>query len=170
MSTYSYSGNKKHKKKQNHASEYLPYLINELADEIEVVEQVLSGGEEGQVLTADSAGKAQWAAGGGGGGGVIYDGIEETHEFDFEEGSHKINLTLTLNGEPINEDSFVMYKTSNTQLDFSSGSIYLADYNETSKFVYANVPGGTGSLYVKFYLPSGATMVFLIHEDAGGSL
>lgn len=61
MPTYSYSGNKKHKKKQNHASEYLPYLINELADEIEVVEQVLSRGEEGQVLTANSNGKAQWA-------------------------------------------------------------------------------------------------------------
>jgi len=67
MSTYSYSGNKKHKKKQNHASEYLPYLINELADEIEVVEQVLSRGEEGQVLTANSNGKAQWAEGGGSG-------------------------------------------------------------------------------------------------------
>ena len=61
MARYSYSGNKKHKKKQNHASEYLPYLINELADEIEVVEQVLSGGEEGQILTADSAGKAKWS-------------------------------------------------------------------------------------------------------------
>ena len=61
MARYSYSGNKKHKKKQNHASEYLPYLINELADEIEIVEEALSGGEEGQVLTADSNGKAQWA-------------------------------------------------------------------------------------------------------------
>ena len=61
MARYSYSGNKKHKKKQNHASEYLPYLINELADEIEIVEQVLSGGEEGQVLTANSNEKAQWA-------------------------------------------------------------------------------------------------------------
>ena len=68
MARYSYSGNKKHKKKQNHASEYLPYLINELADEIEIVEQVLSGGEEGQVLTADSNGKAQWAEASGGGG------------------------------------------------------------------------------------------------------
>ena len=73
MATYSYSGNKKHKKKQNHASEYLPYLINELADEIEVVEQVLSGGEEGQALTADSAGKAKWAASSCGGGGGITD-------------------------------------------------------------------------------------------------
>lgn len=70
MATYSYSGNKKHKKKQDHASEYLPYLINDLSDEIEVVEQALSGGEEGQVLTADSTGKAQWAEGGGGGSGV----------------------------------------------------------------------------------------------------
>ena len=72
MARYSYSGNKKHKKKQNHASEYLPYLINELADEIEVVEQALSNGEEGQVLTADSAGKAKWSAPvGGSGGGAI---------------------------------------------------------------------------------------------------
>lgn len=47
MARYSYSWNKKHKKKQNHASEYLPYIINELADEIEIVEQALSGGEEG---------------------------------------------------------------------------------------------------------------------------
>ena len=167
MGTYAYSGNQ-NKQRDNHADEYLPDLLNDIQDEIEIVEQVLSGGEEGQVLTADSNGKAQWAAGGG--GGVIYDGIEETHEYDFEEESHKINLTLTLNEEPINEDSFVMYKISNTQLDFSSSDIYLADYNETSKFVYANAPGGTGDLYVKFYLPSGATMVFLIHEAPGGSI
>ena len=167
MARYSYSGNKKHKKKQNHASEYLPYIINDLSDEIEVVEQVLSGGEEGQVLTADSAGKAKWAEARG--GGVIYDGIEETHEYDSEEGAYKINLTLTLNGESINEDSFVMYKTSNTQLGFSSNdSFYIADYTETSKFVYADIPGGfSRNLYVKFYLPSGATMVFLIHDASG---
>ena len=81
MATYSYSGNKKHKKKQNHASEYLPYLINELADEIEVVEQVLSRGEEGQVLTANSNGKAQWAAGGSGGGSgsSFYDEVQITN-------------------------------------------------------------------------------------------
>ena len=68
MARYSYSGNKKHKKKQNHASEYLPYIINDLSDEIEIVEQALSAGQEGQVLTADSAGKAQWAEASGGGG------------------------------------------------------------------------------------------------------
>lgn len=62
MTRYSYSGNKKHKKKQNHASEYLPYIINDLADEIEVVEQALSGGEEGQVLSADGSGRASWEA------------------------------------------------------------------------------------------------------------
>ena len=205
MARYSYSGNKKHKKKQNHASEYLPYIINDLSDEIEVVEQALSAGQEGQVLTADSAGKAQWAdllndiqdeieiveqvlSGGeegqvltadsagkaqwaeARGGGVIYDGIEETHEYDSEEGAYKINLTLTLNGESINDDSFVMYKTSRTQLDFSQSDFYMKDYTETSKFVYADIPVGTGigNLYVKFYLPSGATMVFLIYDASGG--
>lgn len=165
MGTYAYSGNQ-NKQRDNHADEYLPDLLNDIQDEIEIVEQVLSGGEEGQVLTADSNGKAQWAEASGG-GGVIYDGIEETHEYDIEEGAFKINLTLTLNGESINEDSFVMYKTSNTQLDFSLSDFYMNDYTETRKFVYANVPGGTGDLYVKFYLPSGATMVFLIYESVG---
>lgn len=170
MARYSYSGNKKDKKKQNHASEYLPYIINDLSDEIEIVEQVLSGGEEGQVLTADSAGKAKWSAPvGGSGGGVIYDRIEETHEWDSDEGAYKINLTLTLNGESINEDCFVMYKTANTQLDFSDSDFHLGDYTETRKFVYTSNPGGASmDLYVKFYLPSGATMVFLIHEAEGG--
>lgn len=168
MGTYAYSGNQ-NKQRDNHADEYLPDLLNDIQDEIEIVEQVLSGGEEGQVLTADSAGKAKWSAPvGGSGGGVIYDRIEETHEWDSGEGAYKINLTLTLNGEPINKDSFVMYKTSNTQLDFSFSDIYMMDYTETRKFVYTNVPGGAGSLYVKFYLPSGATMVFLIHEADGG--
>ena len=167
MGTYAYSGNQ-NKQRDNHADEYLPDLLNDIQDEIEIVEQVLSGGEEGQVLTADSNGKAQWAEARGG-GGVIYDEIEETHEFDIEEGEYKINLTLKLNGEPINEDSFVMYKTSNTQSDFYSGVINVVDYTETNKFVYAGIPGGTGDLYVKFYLPSGATMVFLIHEFGGGT-
>ena len=81
MARYSYSGNKKHKKKQNHASEYLPYLINELADEIEIVEQVLSGGEEEQVLTADSNGKAQWAEASGGGGALA--------SFSYEPGENE---------------------------------------------------------------------------------
>lgn len=168
MGTYAYSGNQ-NKQRDNHADEYLPDLLNDIQDEIEIVEQVLSGGEEGQVLTADSAGKAKWAEARG--GGVIYDGIEETHEYDSEEGAYKINLTLTLNGESINEDSFVMYKTSNTQLGFSSNdSFYMADYTETSKFVYADIPGGfSRNLYVKFYLPSGATMVFLIHDASGFS-
>jgi len=168
MSNYSYSGNQ-NKQRKNHADEYLPDLLNDIQDEIEIVEQVLSGGEEGQVLTADSNGKAQWAEASGG-GGVIYDGIEETHEYDFDEEAYKINLTLTLNGEPINEDSFVMYKTSRTQLDFSESDIYMGDYTETRKFVYVNRIGGTGDLYVKFYLPSGATMVFLIYETPGGSI
>ena len=164
MGTYAYSGNQ-NKQRDNHADEYLPDLLNDIQDEIEIVEQVLSGGEEGQVLTADSAGKAQWAEARG--GGVIYDGIEETHEYNSEEGAFKINLTLTLNGEPINEDSFVMYKTSRTQLDFSQSDFYMTDYTETSKFVYAIRPGGVGNLYVKFYLPSGATMVFLIYDASG---
>ena len=169
MGTYSYSGNQ-NKQRDNHADEYLPDLLNDIQDEIEIVEQVLSGGEEGQVLTADSNGKAQWAEASGGGGVVIYDGIQETHEYDFDKEAYKINLTLTLNGESINDDSFVMYKTSRTQLDFSQSDFYMKDYTETSKFVYADIPGGTGigNLYVKFYLPSGATMVFLIYDASGG--
>lgn len=81
MARYSYSGNKKHKKKQNHASEYLPYIINDLSDEIEVVEQALSAGQEGQVLTADSAGKAQWAEASGGGGALA--------SFSYEPGENE---------------------------------------------------------------------------------
>ena len=81
MARYSYSGNKKHKKKQNHASEYLPYIINELADEIEIVEQALSAGQEGQILTADSAGKAQWAEASGGGGALA--------SFSYEPGENE---------------------------------------------------------------------------------
>ena len=165
MGTYAYSGNQ-NKQRDNHADEYLPDLLNDIQDEIEIVEQVLSGGEEGQVLTADSNGKAQWAEASGG-GGVIYDGIEETHEYDGDEEAIKINLTLTLNGEPINDDSFVMYKTSNNQLGFSSSDTYIEDYTQTRKFVYVNAPLGPGRLYVKFYLPSGATMVFLIYDVSG---
>ena len=81
MARFSFSGNKKHKKKQNHASEYLPYIINDLSDEIEVVEQALSAGQEGQVLTADSAGKAQWAEASGGGGALA--------SFSYEPGENE---------------------------------------------------------------------------------
>ena len=168
MGTYAYSGNQ-NKQRDNHADEYLPDLLNDIQDEIEIVEQVLSGGEEGQVLTADSNGKAQWAAGGRGGGGFIYDGIEETHEYDTVDEVFKINLTLTLNEEPINDDSFVMYKTSNNPLDFSD-DFYLMDYTETNNVVYVDVPLGPEKLYVKFYLPTGATMIFLIHEPEGGDI
>ena len=102
MARYSYSGNKKHKKKQNHASEYLPYLINELADEIEVVEQVLSGGEERQVLTANSNGKAQWAEGGGSGGGIEGIRVHENVVIVTGAGAPEINgLYIKIpNGEP----------------------------------------------------------------------
>ena len=80
MGTYAYSGNQ-NKQRDNHADEYLPDLLNDIQDEIEIVEQVLSGGEEGQVLTANSNGKAQWAAGGSGGGSgsSFYDEVQITN-------------------------------------------------------------------------------------------
>lgn len=111
MARYSYSGNKKHKKKQNHASEYLPYIINELADEIEVVEQALSSGEEGQVLTADSAGKAKWtpvnneviAE-------VAFDGAIFTNLQIEDSDYYYWELTLTLKNAPIVTDvNFMAY-------------------------------------------------------------
>ena len=115
MSTYSYSGNKKHKKKQNHASEYLPYLINELADEIEVVEQALTGGEEGQVLTADSAGKAQWAEGGGDVQGVdVKSTAPEKMIIVSGAGSSEVNGNYKRNGE---ENGYPKYTLENSIYD-----------------------------------------------------
>ena len=89
MGTYAYSGNQ-NKQRDNHADEYLPDLLNDIQDEIEIVEQVLSGGEEGQVLTANSNGKAQWAEASGGGGALA--------SFSYEPGE---NETL--------ENLFVLY-------------------------------------------------------------
>ena len=80
MGTYAYSGNQ-NKQRDNHADEYLPDLLNDIQDEIEIVEQVLSRGEEGQVLTADSAGKAQWAEASGGGGALA--------SFSYEPGENE---------------------------------------------------------------------------------
>ena len=80
MGTYAYSGNQ-NKQRDNHADEYLPDLLNDIQDEIEIVEEVLSGGEEGQVLTADSNGKAQWAEASGGGGALA--------SFSYEPGENE---------------------------------------------------------------------------------
>jgi hypothetical protein len=68
MSTYSYSGNDK-TDKQDHVDRYLAAHINDLQDEVEIVEGVITGGTEGQVLTADANGKAGWEDASGGGGG-----------------------------------------------------------------------------------------------------
>jgi len=120
MARYSYSGNKKHKKKQNHASEYLPYLINELADEIEVVEQVLSRGEEGQVLTANSNGKAKWAEGGSDVQGVdVKSTVLEKMIIVSGAGSPEVNGNYILNGE---KNGYPQYTLENSTYD--SAAIY----------------------------------------------
>ena len=88
--------------------------MNDIQDEIEIVEQVLSGGEEGQVLTADSAGKAQWAAGGGGGGGLAFDGANMSVD------KNVVTFELTLNSEAISGSAFVY--------------VYITDYNGVPQY------------------------------------
>ena len=58
MSEYSYSGNTYTDKSDGDVIE--PEHINNLQDEVEVVEGVITGGTDGQVLTADAQGKAGW--------------------------------------------------------------------------------------------------------------
>ena len=108
MGTYAYSGNQ-NKQRDNHADEYLPDLLNDIQDEIEIVEQVLSGGEEGQVLTADSAGKAKQAEGSEGGGGFAFDGANMSVD------ENVVTFELTLNSEAISGSAFVY--------------VYITDYN-----------------------------------------
>lgn len=114
MGTYAYSGNK-NKQRDNHADEYLPDLLNDIQDEIEIVEQVLSGGEEGQVLTADSAGKAKWAVGGGG-GSALYDDVEIT-TIPNESGSNTTTVTFLLNGDQITSPVWLIWVLSSDEDD-----------------------------------------------------
>ena len=118
MARYSYSGNKKHKKKQNHASEYLPYIINDLADEIEVVEQALSGGEEGQVLSADGSGKASWESISVGGSDVqgvdVKSTVPQMAMVVSGAGSPEVNGNYRLNGE---KNGYPKYTLENSIYD-----------------------------------------------------
>ena len=99
MGTYAYSGNQ-NKQRDNHADEYLPDLLNDIQDEIEIVEQVLSGGEEGQVLTADSTGKAQWGEGGSDVQGVdVKSTAPEKMIIVSGAGSSEVNGNYKCNGE-----------------------------------------------------------------------
>ena len=121
MARYSYSGNKKHKKKQNHASEYLPYIINDLADEIEVVEQALSGGEEGQVLSADGSGRASWEAISVGGSDVQGVDVKSTAPEKMiivsGAGSPEVNGNYYLNGE---RNGYPQYTLENSIYDYAA--------------------------------------------------
>lgn len=125
MARYSYSGNKKHKKKQNHASEYLPYIINDLSDEIEVVEQALSGGEEGQVLSADGSGRASWEAISVGGSDVqgvdVKSTVPEKMIIVSGAGSPEVNGNYYLNGEGNGHPRYTLensiYDTANIVYD-----------------------------------------------------
>ena len=165
MARYSYSGNKKHKKKQNHASEYLPYLINELADEIEVIEQALSGGEEGQVLTANSNGKAQWAVGSEG-GGFAFDGANMSVD------ENVVTFELTLNSEAISGSAFVyVYVTDDNgaveyfgewdntfEVSTTGGHLGFVIYTgEQIEISLSDPKGGPGGdFYLNAIMPSGA--------------
>ena len=121
MARYSYSGNKKHKKKQNHASEYLPYIINDLADEIEVVEQALSGGEEGLVLSADGSGRASWKAISVGGSDVQGVDVKSTAPEKMiivsGAGSPEVNGNYYLNGE---RNGYPQYTLENSTYDYAA--------------------------------------------------
>ena len=66
MSTYPYTGNE-YSDKTDHVDRILAEHINDLQDEVAAVEGVLTGGTDGQVLTADETGKANWEDASGGG-------------------------------------------------------------------------------------------------------
>ena len=136
MARFSFSGNKKHKR-QNHASHYLPYLINELGDEIEIVEQALSAGQEGQILTADSAGKAKWSAPVGGSGGVFYDEIVLSNILGEEQNC--TTITLLLNGTKITGKAWIIY----SYLNEDYRNIYEYKIVEDGAMnIYSGYPGG----------------------------
>ena len=136
MARFSFSGNKKHKR-QNHASNYLPYLINELGDEIEIVEQALSAGQEGQVLTADSAGKAKWSAPVGGSGGVFYDEIVLSNILGEEQNC--TTITLLLNGTKITGNAWIIH----SYLDEDDRNIIEYKIVEDGAMdMYTGYPGG----------------------------
>lgn len=137
MGIYAYSGNQ-NKQRDNHADEYLPDLLNDIQDEIEIVEQVLSGGEEGQVLTADSAGKAKWSAPVGGSGGVFYDEIVLSNILVGTE--NRTTVTLLLNGTQITGNAWIIYsipdKSNNRQdIEYRIAEDGVMD-------IYSGVPGG----------------------------
>ena len=156
MGTYAYSGNQ-NKQRDNHADEYLPDLLNDIQDEIEIVEQVLSGGEEGQVLTADSAGKAKWSAPVGGSGGVFYDEIVLSNILG--QTQNCTTVTLLLNGTQITGDAWIIYGTDESfvygiaedgVMDIYSGApgrspytLYiLGTYGEVVSINLENAPSG----------------------------
>jgi len=82
MTKYSYSGND-YADKADHVSRIEAVDINDLQDEVEIVEGVLTGGTDGQVLTANAEGKANWEDASGGGGfptGVAYYGASPVQD------------------------------------------------------------------------------------------
>lgn len=144
MARYSYSGNKKRKKKQNHASEYLPYIINDLADEIEVVEQALSGGEEGQVLSADGSGRASWEAISVGGSDVQGVDVKSTAPEKMiivsGAGSPEVNGNYYLNGERNGYPQYTLensiYDTANIFYDNSGSWMLVVERYQPRMFLY----------------------------------
>lgn len=81
MPEYSYTGNE-YSEKNDYIDDNSAEDINNLQDEVEAVEQVLTGGVEGQALVADPSGKAVWGEGGGGGGGYCCWLVEVTLDWD----------------------------------------------------------------------------------------
>ena len=151
MGTYSYSGNQ-NKQRDNHADEYLPDLLNDIQDEIEIVEQVLSGGEEGQVLTADSNGKAQWAEASGG-GGFAFDGANMSVD------ENVVTFELTLNSEAISGSAFVY--------------VYVTDYNGIPEYFNENwegaIPTSTTGGFLGFVIYSGEQTEISLSDPNGGA-
>lgn len=170
MGTYAYSGNQ-NKQRDNHADEYLPDLLNDIQDEIEIVEQVLSGGEEGQVLTADSAGKAQWtdslndiqdmleAVGKVLSGGVIYDEVEISNIL--ANGVNTTTVTFLINGEQITKMAWFVYKATN-EADYSFKVV-----EDGTVDIETVDSGGTG-YGIYFFFTNGEVRILDLEPPGGG--
>ena len=166
MGTYAYSGNQ-NKQRDNHADEYLPDLLNDIQDEIEIVEQVLSGGEEGQVLTADSAGKAKWAEASGGGGGGLASFSYTPGENENSENLFVLYpaaaeaLHLNLNEQLQTVSVYIMLQLAESP--YHMFEIYRAFYDDAW---HLQIKAAYGS-YGEFILTSGTYNILSVRMELG---
>ena len=116
MSNYPHSGNE-YSDKQDYVDVYKAKDINDAQDELAYIEGVLSGGEEGQIMTADAEGKAGWEDAGG--GGLLWDTLD--YSVGARTGGGEVpyqrQVTVTLkNGEvAISEDTVLTFTFMNNE-------------------------------------------------------